>query len=257
MDDFLAQGTFRVRCDWGPPGADAVGPDAAIVAVVDVLSFTTALTVAADRGAEVFPYRWRDDRAEAFAAEHRAVLAVGRSQAGPGNPVSLSPATIRAVAHLERLVLPSPNGSTVARRLAETGATVIGVSLRNAAAAARWTASRLPAGAAVAVIASGERWPDGTLRPAVEDLWGAGAFIDGLLGQGITGLSPEAGAAAAAYRHVEPDIRAALLDCAGGRELVTKGYPQDVEIAAEAGASEVVPLLSGESFRPARPTANP
>ncbi|MEU8661613.1 2-phosphosulfolactate phosphatase [Actinoplanes philippinensis] len=249
MDAYLTQGTHRVRFDWGPPGADAVGPGAAIVAVVDVLSFTTALTVAADRGAEVFPYRWRDERAETFATERGAVLAVGRSQVSPGRPVSLSPATIRAVAHLDRLVLPSPNGSTVSRRLAEAGATVIGVSLRNAAAAARWTAGRLPDGAAVAVIASGERWPDGSLRPAVEDLWGAGAFLQGLIEQGVTGLSPEADAAAAAYRHVEPDVRGALFDCVGGRELVSGGYRQDVEIAAEHGASPVVPLLSGESFR--------
>jgi 2-phosphosulfolactate phosphatase len=251
MTGFMAQDEYRVRCDWGPPGAEAVGPGAAIVAVVDVLSFTTALTVAADIGVEVFPYRWRDERAAAFAARHRATLAVGRSQVGPDHPVSLSPSTIRAARGLRRLVLPSPNGSTIARRLAEAGSTVIGVSLRNAAAAARWTARRLPETAAVAVIAAGERHPDGSMRPAVEDLWGAGAYVQGLILAGVTGLSPEAGAAAAAYRHVAPDVRAALLTCVSGRELVGNGYPQDVEIAAEAGASDVVPVLSGDSFDPA------
>jgi hypothetical protein len=44
------QAAYRVRCDWGPSGADAVGPGASIIAVVDVLSFTTTLTVAADLG---------------------------------------------------------------------------------------------------------------------------------------------------------------------------------------------------------------
>jgi 2-phosphosulfolactate phosphatase len=250
MTDFMAQGAHRVRCDWGPSGADAVGPGASIVAVVDVLSFTTALTVAADEGVEVFPYRWRDERAAEFAARHQAALAVGRSQVGPDQPISLSPPTIRAARDLQRLVLPSPNGSTIARRLAEVGSTVIGVSLRNAAAAARWTARQLPEPAAVAVIAAGERWPDGSLRPAMEDLWGAGAYVQGLIDQGVTGVSPEAGAAAAAYRHVAADVRAALLDCVGGRELVEMGYPQDVEIAAEVGTSDVVPMLSGHSFRP-------
>ncbi|MFC3993322.1 2-phosphosulfolactate phosphatase [Actinoplanes siamensis] len=220
--------------------------------MVDVLSFTTALSVAADRGVEVFPYRWRDERAAAFAARRQAVLAVGRSQVSPDQPVSLSPSTIRAAQELQRLVLPSPNGSTIARRLAEAGSIVIGVSLRNAAAAARWTTRQLSDTAAVAVIAAGERWPDGSLRPAVEDLWGAGAYVQGLTDQGVTGVSPEAEAAAAAYRHVAVDVRAALLDCVGGRELVEAGYQQDVEVAAELDMSDVVPILSGDSFRPSQ-----
>lgn len=240
-----------MRCDWGPTGADAVGPGAVVVAVVDVLSFTSALTVAADRGIEVFPYRWRDERAVAFATRHRATLAVGRSQVRPDQPVSLSPATIRAASGVHRLVLPSPNGSTIARRLAERGATVIGVSLRNARAAAAWTAPRLGEDATVAVIPAGERWgTDSSLRPAVEDLWGAGAFVAGLVDEGVGGLSPEAEAAAVAYRHVAPRIGAALRDCAGGRELIGYGFPEDVEIAAEAGTSDLVPVLDGDRFRP-------
>ncbi|MEV4755340.1 2-phosphosulfolactate phosphatase [Micromonospora sp. NPDC049559] len=246
-----AQVGYRIRCDWGPIGGDAVGPGAQIVAVVDVLSFTTALTVAADRGVEVFPYRWRDDRAVAFAERHGAMLAVGRSQVGPDAPVSLSPATIRSCAGLTRLVLPSPNGSTIARRLAEQGATVIGVSLRNARAAARWAARQLGPDAAIAVVPAGERWnADGSLRPAVEDLWGAGAFVTGLSDEGVGGLSPEAEVAAASYRQVAARVGEALRDCASGRELIQYGYPEDVDIAAEVASSTRVPVLDGERFRP-------
>ncbi|WP_203794655.1 2-phosphosulfolactate phosphatase, partial [Actinoplanes derwentensis] len=105
---------------------------------------------------------------------------------------------------------------------------------------------------AVAVIAAGEHWAeDGALRPAVEDLWGAGAFIAGLVAEGVLGLSPEALAAVAAYHQANADIRAALRDCASGRELIGGGYPEDVETAAELNASSVVPLLDGERFRPA------
>ena len=43
-----AQDGFGVGFEWGPVGADVVAGD--IVAVVDVLSFTTAVTVAADFG---------------------------------------------------------------------------------------------------------------------------------------------------------------------------------------------------------------
>jgi 2-phosphosulfolactate phosphatase len=242
-----------VRCDWGPAGADANAPVTTLVAVVDVLSFTTALSVAADRGISVLPYRWRDERAAAFAAQHHATLAVGRSQVGPESPVSLSPATIRAAAGVRRLVLPSPNGSTIARRLAETGATVIGVSLRNAAAAAAWTLRHVERDGVVGVISAGERWrADDTLRPAVEDLWGAGMYIAGLVDGGFDGPSPEAQAAVGAYLRVAPRLGDALYECASGRELIGHGYRRDVDIAGEVGASDVVPVLHGDWFEPVR-----
>jgi 2-phosphosulfolactate phosphatase len=170
-----AQSGFRLRFDWGPAGAVEVG--AGLVAVVDVLSFTTAVTVAVDQGIDVLPYRWRDDSAVAYAEQHDAVLAVGRSQASETG-ISLSPASIRRAHGVQRLVLPSPNGSTISQQLAANGSTVVAVSLRNVSAAAAWTAPRLQEDPtlAVAVVAAGERWSDGSLRPAVEDLWGAGGF---------------------------------------------------------------------------------
>ncbi|WP_412537931.1 2-phosphosulfolactate phosphatase [Longispora sp. K20-0274] len=243
---------FRARFDWGPIGADAVGPGAAVVAVVDVLSFTTALTVAADLGIEVWPYRWRDASAAGYAERHGATLAVGRSEVTGPDQVSLSPATIRCATDVRRLVLPSPNGSTISHRLAATGATVIGVSLRNATAAAEWTGRRLagdPA-AVVAVVAAGERWPDGSLRPAVEDLWGAGAFLAGLVARGFGPLSPEAEGAVAAYRTVADRLPSLLVECAGGRELYDYGYPEDVAVAAEVDGSRRVPVMDGPRFVP-------
>jgi phosphosulfolactate phosphohydrolase-like enzyme len=174
-----------------------------------VLSFTTTLTVAADRNTRVFPFRVDDRQAAAtLAAARKATLAVRRSNAGPGQ-VSLSPRSVRAgPGPLERLVLPSPNGSTISFQLAETGATVLGVSLRNRLAAADWLSRRGfgESSPRLAVIAAGERWPDGSLRPAVEDQWGAGALIEALRARGWSGLSPEAEAAAASYRAVAGDL---------------------------------------------------
>ena len=238
----------RVRFDWGPAGADAIGPGAALVAVVDVLSFTTTLTVAAERGIAVLPYRWRDDSAERVAREQGAVLAVGRRQVTRPGQVSLSPDTILRSTGIARLVLPSPNGATVAARLADAGATVVGVSLRNADAAAASVLRRLGPGEAVAVVAAGERWPDGSLRPAVEDLWGAGAFIAALVRRGAGDLSAEAGTALAAYRSVADDLGSALRDCASGQELYAEGFPGDVTMAAQAGATTAVPVLTDGWF---------
>jgi 2-phosphosulfolactate phosphatase len=267
-----AQREATVRMDWGLRGAEAVGAGAAIAVVVDVLSFTTTLTVAIDVGAEVYPYRWKDGSAREFARERDAVLAVGRFEARDADSseraVSLSPASLQAAAGLERIVLPSPNGSALAYALASGGATVVGAALRNRLAVARWIADMLAAGAAtdpargagpadpapgtrpraIAVIAAGERWPDGSLRPAVEDLWGAGAVIAALSEFGIGDQSPEAWTAAAAFRGVEQRLAANLADCASGQELAVAGFGGDVAIAAELDSSNCVPVLIGERF---------
>ncbi|WP_458683737.1 2-phosphosulfolactate phosphatase [Prescottella equi] len=124
--------------------------------------------------------RLRDDSAARFAASQQAVLAVGRSEATAG-AVSLSPNSIRSAQGLQRLVLPSPNGSSIAHEPAAASTVCVGAALRNASAVARWIADRREEGAAVSVIAAGERWPDGSLRPCVEDLWGAGAVLTELL----------------------------------------------------------------------------
>ncbi|CUR62276.1 putative 2-phosphosulfolactate phosphatase [metagenome] len=244
------QSTYRLRVEWGPTGAEAVPADYAVV--VDVLSFTTTLSVAVERGIEVFPFRWRDARAAEHALRHGATLAVGRFEAlsRPGaRHVSLSPASLSEVEGVERLVLPSPNGSTIAFALAETGAQVVGACLRNAAAVARWLAPKMVAGASVVVVPAGERWYDETLRPAVEDLWGAGAVLAGLAEAEDPAVSPEVRTAIAAWQAATMPVD--LLSCASGRELVEVGFVADVEIAAQQDVSEVVPLLVGESFRDA------
>ncbi|GAA4704451.1 2-phosphosulfolactate phosphatase [Nocardioides conyzicola] len=229
-----------IRFEWGPTGAAAIAAPTTVV--VDVLSFTTTLSVAVERGITVYPFRWKDDRAEAYAAERDAVLARGRSLR---DGVSLSPASVRAAVGVERLVLPSPNGSAISLGLAETGVTVVGAALRNASAVARWLHER---GGDVAVVAAGERWPDGTLRPAVEDLWGAGAVLASLVDLGVDGLSPEAQVAEQAFRAVEPRLYDELHACASGEELVTAGFPEDVAVAAELDDSDVVPVLVADAF---------
>ena len=244
------QSTHRLRMEWGPTGAAAVAADYAVV--VDVLSFTTTLSVALERGIEVFPFRWRDARAAEHAVRHGATLAVGRFEAmsrGDARHISLSPASLAEVEGVERLVLPSPNGSTIAFALADSGAEVVGACLRNAGAVARWLAPKVADGASVVVVPAGERWYDDTLRPAVEDLWGAGAVLAALVDllEGPARASPEARMAVAAWQAAVLPVD--LLNCAGGIELADVGFVADVHIAAQHDVSEVVPVLLGESFR--------
>ncbi|HEY4004694.1 MAG TPA: 2-phosphosulfolactate phosphatase [Pseudonocardia sp.] len=248
------QRAYALRFDWGPFGAAAITDGCDVAVVVDVLSFTTTLTVAADRGVAVFPFRSRDRRAGKFAAARDATLAVGRADARPGQ-VSLSPHSVRTAAALDRLVLPSPNGSAISAQLARTAPLVMGVSLRNRGAAAGWLLAlrqRRP-DARIAVVAAGERWPDESLRPSVEDQWGAGSLIDLLRIADWPDISPEAHAAAATFQALDGAVTAALANCASGRELIEIGYPQDVRIAAELDGSVAVPVLHNDAFTPAGP----
>jgi 2-phosphosulfolactate phosphatase len=197
----------------------------------------------------VRPHAWGADSALALAAELDAVCALGRSAAGSGQ-ISLSPASILAADPVERLVLPSPNGSAICAALAEAGVEVVAASLRNATAVGRWLAAqRGPVG----LVAAGERWgDDDSLRPAVEDLWGAGAVVAALVAVWpTTRVSPEAEAAHTACDAVRGDAVAQLRGCASGIELVEKGFGADVTIAAELDVSSVVPVLTYSWFRPA------
>lgn len=228
------QSAYRVRFDWGPTGATAIAEGADVAVVVDVLSFTTTVCVAVERGITVLPYLWKDQRAAAYAESRSAVLATDRRR-------GLSPAAMAAMP-AGRVVVPSPNGSSICFGLADRGCTVVGASLRNRSAVARWLEAE---GGTVAVVAAGERWPDSSLRPCAEDLWGAGAVL-GLLPEAH--LSPEAQLAAEAFRAVEASLAPALWDGASGLELTEAGFGGDVAIAAELDAADAVPVLVDGEF---------
>ena len=77
MNPAHRQAAHRFRLDWGPTGAQAVAAGAEVAVVVDVLSFTTTLTVAVERGITVLPFAWRDERAPAYAAARSSLHANG------------------------------------------------------------------------------------------------------------------------------------------------------------------------------------
>lgn len=242
------QTPFDLRCEWGAEGVDALAPHADAVVVVDVLSFTTCVSVAVERGAVVYPYRFRDATAEAHAASLGATLAAHRGRETPAQPYSLSPVSLATVPPGTRLVLPSPNGSALAFAAKAHDIPVFAGCLRNAAATARLAA---PFGAHVAVIAAGERWgrDAGTLRPAVEDLLGAGAILDALhMLRPAATLSPEVTVAVAAFRAMRDALPAHLLACASGRELAEGGYAGDVTAAAALNTTDTAALLVDGAF---------
>jgi 2-phosphosulfolactate phosphatase len=242
-----AQPRTGVRFDWGLAGAAELAKVCMVLVVVDVLSFTTAVDVAVGRGMRVHPFPW-SEQAEEYADRIGAVAAVGRRATTPRRPWSLSPAALREAPVVPDLVLPSPNGSAICAAASATGLPVIAGCLRNSAAVARWLREQGYGGIAapIGVIAAGERWPDRTLRPSVEDLLGAASILDGL-STADGGLSVEAAVALAAFASV-PNVPAAVRGCASGLELAAGGYAEDVVVATQLNVSDVVPVLRGGLF---------
>ena len=229
------QRAFQLRFDWGPQGVACLVPGSDAVVIVDVLSFSTAVVVAAARGATVFPYRWADDTAAEYAKSTGALLAGPRQEAG----YSLSPGSLTGLPEGSRIVLPSPNGATLS--LATGGTPTFAGCLRNASAVARAAQS---CGPCVTVIACGERWPDGALRPALEDHIGAGAILACLDGV----KSPEAAAAVSVFESARPHLPEALRNSVSGKELASRGFGDDVTVASELDSDDVAPRLRDRAY---------
>src|SRR5262249_11086756 len=100
-------------------------------------------------------------------------------------------------------------------------------------------------GGRITVIAAGEHWPDGQLRPAVEDLLGAGAVVSALAGR----RSPEAETAQRAFEPTRSRLREVLAGCTSARELIERGFADDVDIAAAWDVSHCAPMLVDGAYR--------
>ncbi len=234
--DPFSQATWACRCEWGVAGVAALS-QADVTIVIDVLSFTTCVDVATSRGAAIVPCAWNDPSAREFARTQGAELAGRRRLAR----YSLAPESyLEAPAGL-RCVLPSPNGARVTLAAAGTARVILAGCLRNARAVAE-AAGRL--GTTFNVIPAGERWPDGSLRPALEDSLAAGAILRCLPGT----RSPESEAAVALFEAHREKLVATLEQCGSGRELEQRGHRKDKEIAGQLDVSSCVPRFDGVAF---------
>jgi len=106
-----------IRFEWGPSGAAGLAAEAACLVVVDVLSFTTTVSIAVQKGIRVLPFRLPDGpdtTAERAAAQKAAAIHAQRSGARPAAvrsavtadiAWSLSPAHLRRAPHVPRLAV--------------------------------------------------------------------------------------------------------------------------------------------------------
>ncbi len=236
---FYQQEDYTLRFDWGAQGLQALLPSSEVIIIIDVLSFSSAVDIAVGRGAWVYPVQTQDSEAEKMA---HAVGGIVAGKSGLQNSYSLSPSSLLEIPAGTRLILPSPNGATLSTSTAAVP-TLAGC-LRNVRAIAHAAQSL---GGSIAVIAAGERWPNGSLRPALEDLLGAGAILAELDGS----YSPEAQAAVNVFEGSRKRLATTLRECASGRELRERSRWQDVELAAALNASECAPQLQDGAYRAA------
>lgn len=230
------QGEFNIRCEWGEKGVQQLAPISDAVIIIDVMSFSTCVTIATSLGAVVYPYGWKDMSSVKFAGSIDAKLAGSRKKAG----YSLSPVSLMGIQEGTRLVLPSPNGSTLS--LATGTTPTYAGCLRNSRTVAR---AAMNHGANIAVIPAGERWKkDGSLRPAIEDLIGAGAVIRYLEGS----LSPEAKVALSVYKSIEDNLLEFLRHCSSGKELVEKEFEEDIRLISQKDVDDIAPFLANGAY---------
>ncbi|MCR9003274.1 hypothetical protein FS594_24425 (plasmid) [Rahnella aquatilis] len=236
MTDFL-QADFDVRLEWGAQAVEHLAAKADCIVIIDVMSFSTCVSVANERGGVIFPYPWKDASAQQYAAERNAQCAqFDRRFQGPG--FTLSPCSLQEMATGTRLVLPSPNGSALTFKAKIHNAAIFTACLRNLNATARACEKYQR----ILVIPAGEKWPDNSLRPALEDLVAAGGLISRLQNRR---WSAEARAAKAVYQNLTLEE---LADCGSARELIRRGFSADITLCLQEDVSDFACQLQGEFF---------
>ncbi len=234
---YFNQNNHNIKLEWGIQGIQKLAPDSDVMIIIDVLSFSTAVDIATSNGALIFPYRYKDESAQHYADSLGAALADKKRKAKDG--LSLSPSSLTSIPTHTKLVLPSPNGSTLSLSSGNTP-TICGC-IRNAQAVAEQAMS---IGDKIAIIPAGEKWEDGSLRFAIEDFLGAGAILSFLTG----GFSPESEMALAAFNAVKENLRATIKACGSGKELIGRGFENDVDLACALNVSPNVPVLQGNYY---------
>jgi len=235
------QSEFNIKLEWGLPGIEQLLPVSDVIIIVDVLSFSTCVDIAVSNGAVIYPYKYKNESAADYAKLIGAELA-NRDRNSPG--YTLSPVSLKNIAAGTKLVLPSPNGATLS--LATESITTICGGLRNAKAVAEYAIS---IGKNISVIPAGEKWQEqylssGTIRFAIEDLIGAGAIISYLKGN----LSPESRSAFAVFNSVQNNLKEEIKKCSSGKELIERGFEEDVNLACELNVSKCVPVIKDGGY---------
>lgn len=229
----------RIHLEWGAIGAKLAASRGDIVVIVDVLSFSTSVTIVLSNGGTPFSYSDQEikDQGGREKVENRLnAEIISRDRQLTDSRFSLSPVSLKAVKPLDRIVLTSINGAHCVSSAAKSPIVLIGaLTNRLATAEAVSQLLRLNKTNRCTLVACGELWssifPDEQgMRPSIEDLIGVGAIAEALSSE--FSLSIEAQNAVNAFSSYRDDLLHVLSSSISGRQLISREFEGDVELAS-------------------------
>ena len=57
---WFSQNKYEIRLEWGLSAIEHLAREVDCAVIVDVMSFSTCVSLAVDRGARIYPYPWKD-----------------------------------------------------------------------------------------------------------------------------------------------------------------------------------------------------
>lgn len=232
------QKNFDIKTEWGFNGLLELSKVSDVIIIVDILSFSTCVDIITANDSYVFPYKYNDDSSKEYTKTNNAILAdTDRNSKG----YSLSPYSLINIPSQIKIVLPSPNGSTLSLHPNLNNSITLCGCIRNAKSVAEYATTL---GKNISLIASGEKWKDQSLRPSLEDILGVGAIISYLKGT----LSPESLSAKYIFEGMKNEIFEHIKNSSSGNELIYRGFLKDVELACQLNISNCVPILKNNYY---------
>jgi 2-phosphosulfolactate phosphatase len=214
------------------------------VVVFDVLRATTTMAAALAAGVSEIRVFGDVPAARSAAAEDRgARLLCGEEKCLPpeGFDLGNSPGVFSRDLHSGRTVYMSTTNGTRAIVAARQAPVVLTGALVNASAVGRAIATRW-SGLDLTLLCAGTGG-----GVAMEDVIGAGAVIDAL--QRIARVTLSSDVALMAHRLFQwarGDLRSALADTQGGRNVIAAGLAPDIDFAARLDSLDVVGVVAKE-----------
>ena len=248
MENIFNQSPYQCRMDWGTRGVLEASKRGDIIILVDILSFSSAVTSAVHHGVIIYPFTGIGDINEFGEKINADVCLLDRMKARELNLPSLSITSFNESHKDKKYVVSSINGATCVSVAGENDYIFLGCLLNSTAVAKTANQVQEEKLLNITVIASGERWSSlgnepKELRPNIEDYLGAGAILELLNGT----KSPEAKVCISSYQNSKKEIVELIKDSSTGREVINMGFPEDVEFSSQVGLFNEVPILTKDN----------